>query len=210
MNSKLMMAVVIGVIIGLGLGWVALKTNTVQAVSPKEHELHLAMNKLWEDHVTWTRSWLISEAYNTGDADNVAARLLKNQEDIGNAIKPYYGDEAGNQLTQLLKEHIIIATELVKAAKANDSEAVNAANTKWHDNANQIAAFLANANPNWRREDLEKMMKDHLDLTKQEGLDIIGKNYDAGITDYDKLHEQILMMSDALSSGIVKQFPGKF
>jgi hypothetical protein len=77
------------------------------------------MRKLWEDHVTWTRLYIVSAVAGLPDAGATAERLLQNQTDIGNAIKPFYGEAAGERLTALLRPHILIAAELVTAAKAN-------------------------------------------------------------------------------------------
>ena len=73
-----------------------------------------AMRKLWEDHITWTRLAIVSFAHDLPDLPATQARLLRNQVDIGNAIKPYYGTAAGNQLTALLKEHIVGAVALLR------------------------------------------------------------------------------------------------
>lgn len=181
-----------------------------QPISSNGLELRMNMRKLWEDHISWTRMYLVSDASDADDTDAVAQRLLKNQEDIGNAIKPYYGDEAGTKLTALLKEHIMLATEIVKAAKANDNDALDTANTKWYANASEIADFLSSANPNWPKEGMRSMMREHLDLTKQEAVNILNKRFEENIADYDKIHNQILRMADMFSEGIIKQFPDKF
>lgn len=169
------------------------------------------MRKLWEDHVTWTRLYIVSFAADLPDKDATAQRLLQNQTDIGNAIKPLYGEEAGNQLTALLRDHILGAAELLTAAKAGDSAAVDAASKKWYANADEIAVFLNKANPqNFPLDTIKAEMKMHLDLTLAEATDRLQGKYAADIQDYDKVHDHILGMSDALSAGIIKQFPDKF
>jgi hypothetical protein len=174
-------------------------------------DLRSAMHQLWEDHIVYTRNFIISFAGNLPDQDAVAARLLQNQVDIGDAIKPYYGDAAGTQLTSLLKEHILEAVEILKAAKANDKAATDAAIVKWQTNADQIAAFLSNANPkNWPADIMKSSMRQHLDLTLKEATDRLGGNYAADIKDYDEVQHHILGLADALTDGIVKQFPEKF
>ena len=175
-----------------------------------ECDLKSDMRKLWEDHITWTRNVIfniIDDLPGTGQAVN---RLLQNQVDIGNAIKPVYGDEAGNQLTALLKVHITTAADLLKAAKAGNTTGFNDANKKWIDNADQISEFLSKANPNWKLSDMKKMMHDHLALTTDEAVARQQKNYDADVAAYDKVHNEILEMSDMLTDGMVKQFPEKF
>lgn len=173
-------------------------------------KLKTAMNKLWEDHITWTRNVICCLVDELPGSNQAVARLLKNQEDIGNAIKPYYGEDAGNKLTALLKPHITISAEVVKAAKANDKVKLDEANKKWMANADEIAVFLSKANPAWKLAEMKKMMQDHLKLTTDEAVARIKKDYDADIKAYDKVHEEILEMSEMLSMGIIEQFPDKF
>jgi hypothetical protein len=172
---------------------------------------HDAMRELWEDHVTWTRLYIVSAVAGLPDTKPTAERLLRNQTDIGNAIKPFYGDAAGEQLTALLKPHILIAAELVGAAKAGDDKLVQDASARWYANADQIADFLAAANPgNWPRQTLRSEMRHHLDLTLREAQARIKGDWAADIAAYDTVHQHILGMADVLSSGIIKQFPRKF
>jgi hypothetical protein len=173
--------------------------------------LRMTMRKLWEDHITYTSFYITSALAGSDDTGKVAERLLKNQEDLGNAIKPVYGEAAGNKLTALLKEHILIAVDLVKAAKEGNKEATEAADKKWYKNGEDIAEFLNNANPkNWTKKALTEMMFAHLAVTKDAVVAKLNKDHGAAIKAYDKGHDHILMMADALAVGIVKQFPEKF
>ena len=169
------------------------------------------MRKLWEDHITWTRNYIIAAEAGSPDTDATATRLLQNQTDIGDAIKPLYGDAAGTQLTSLLRDHILTAADLITAAKANDADKVAATKDKWYANADAIADFLATANPkNWPATEMRQMMHDHLDITLAEAVDHLKGDYAADIADYDKVHTQILKMADMLTDGIVAQFPEQF
>jgi hypothetical protein len=170
-----------------------------------------AMRKLWEDHVTWTRLAIVSLAHDLPDLPATQARLLRNQVDIGNAIKPYYGRAAGNQLTALLKEHIVGAVALVTAAKAGDQNLIGQRSDEWYANGNEIADFLHEANSrNWSQKAMRRMMKGHLDQTVSEAVNRLSGRYDADVRDYDAIHDHILMMADTLSKGIIKQFPRRF
>src|SRR5262245_57250696 len=170
-----------------------------------------AMRKLWEDHILWTRVYIIDVAADLPEKDATAERLLQNQQDIGNAIEPYYGEEAAGELTTLLNEHITGAVNLLDGAKSGDTAMFDQAKTAWYDNANQIAAFLSTANPdNWPQAEMESMMKSHLDLTLEEATARLNGDWAADVAAYDKVHEDILMMADMLADGIVNQFPDQF
>lgn len=169
------------------------------------------MRKLWEDHTTWTRLYIVSAAGNLPDKDPTAQRLLQNQTDIGNAVKAFYGAAAGEKLTALLRDHILIAAKLIDAAKANNSAEVENQKAAWNANADEISGFLSAANPkNWPLDQIKSEMRSHLSLTLEEAVAQIQGNYPASIAAYDKVHQQILHMADMLSSGIIRQFPQKF
>ena len=168
------------------------------------------MRKLWTDHVLWTRDYVVAAVADHPSAKASAARLLKNQEDIGNAIGSIYGAPAGAELTRLLKEHITIAVDVVKAAKAGDKGGLAAADAKWQKNGDDIAGFLAKANPNLPRNVVANMMKMHLSTTTAEVVSRLNKNWDADVRAFDEVYNHILKMADALSDAIVKQFPDKF
>jgi hypothetical protein len=184
------------------------KASTLNA---RQVAFHDAMRKLWEDHVTWTRLAIVSFAGGLPDLQATEARLLSNQTDIGNAVKPYYGRAAGNHLTALLREHITGAVALLQAAKSGDSAAITKASNAWYANANEIADFLHTANPhNWARGEMRAMMKTHLDQTLKEAQDRLQGKFAADIRDYEAIHRHILEMADELSNGIMRQFPQRF
>jgi len=172
-------------------------------------DLKSEMRKLWEDHIAYTRNYIISALAELPDTDAVAKRLLRNQDDIGDAIKPYYGAEAGKKLVHLLRDHILIATAVVKAAKTGTKDELAAAQKKWSSNGRDIAAFLGAANPRWSRREMEEMLQKHLDLTTGEVAGRLKQDWDADIRSYDQGHRHMLMFADMLSDGIAKQFPDK-
>lgn len=203
MVSLLLVAGILAVIFPIRTAEAKAKTD--------DRAFHDAMRKLWEDHITWTRLVIVSLANDLPDTAPTVQRLLQNQDDIGDAIKPFYGDAAGEQLSALLRDHILIAAEIIQAAKNNDTTALNGAITRWYANADDIAVFLNSANPeNWPLDEMKAMMREHLDLTLQEAVAYLHGDYPASITAYDQIHLQALDMADMLSEGIIRQFPSKF
>jgi hypothetical protein len=180
-------------------------------ISRTELAFHDQMRKLWEDHITWTRNVIISFQADLPDLNAAIARLLQNQADIGDAIKPYYGDAAGNQLTALLREHILGAARVLAALKAGDQSALQSALADWYANAHDIAVFLSSANPkNWPLAEMDQMMRDHLDATTREAVARHQGDWNADVAAYDAVHLQALAMADMLSNGIIAQFPKLF
>jgi hypothetical protein len=181
---------------------------------PVNHEAVAAlgqdMRKLWTDHVVWTRVYVMEAVGNQPGTAAAAARLMKNQEDIGDAIGTYYGAAADDQLTALLKDHISVAVEIVKTAKAGDKTGQAAAETRWQQNADEIATFLSGANPNWPKATMADFLTEHLSTTKDEVVARLGKKWDDDVQAFDRVYHHMLEMSDAISAGIVKQFPEKF
>jgi hypothetical protein len=181
------------------------------ATLEKQITLRQSMRKLWEDHITWTRLVIVSTAAGLPDLGPTTQRLLQNQVEIGDAIKPFYGDSAGTKLSALLHDHIAGAGNVLAAAKAKDQAKLAAAKTAWYANADEIAAFLSAANPSaWTPAATQEMMKTHLDLTLAEAVDQLQGHYPESVADYDKVHDAMMKMADMLSSGIIQQFPKQF
>ena len=170
-----------------------------------------SMAKLWEDHVVWTRMVIVDFAAGLPDLKTAEARLLRNQVDIGNAVKPYYGAAAGTELTRLLRTHILEAVPVLEAAKAGDKPALARAMKAWYANGDQIAAFLSKANPqDWPLGMTRSMMRRHLALTTDEAVARLQGRWAADVAAYDRVHAEILEMASMLSDGIVRQFPNRF
>ncbi len=169
-----------------------------------------AMRDLWTDHVAWTRLFIVSAVAGLPDTEATADRLLRNQADIGAAVAGFYGDEAGEALTAVLRDHILIAGDLVAAAKAGDQAAVEESSAAWYANADEISAFLAGANPAWPEATLQEMMKGHLDQTLAEATAQLTGDYAQSVAEYDHIVTHILEMADTLSAGIISQFPDRF
>jgi hypothetical protein len=189
----------------------SITVHSSPALSAKAVALRTDMRKLWEDHVTWTRLAIISLTTNAPDTGATVGRLLQNQTDIGNAMKPFYGQAAGNELTKQLRAHILIAADLIAAAKAGDQAKLADAQARWEANADGIAALIHRVNPRyWKLPVLKAEMRMHLKLTIEEAVARLQGNWTADVAAYDKVHDHILHMSDLLSSALVKQFPQRF
>lgn len=188
----------------------ASNSTTLAASTSKTIAFQNAMRQLWEDHIVWTRLFIVDFAANSPETGATTARLLQNQVDIGDAVKPFYGEKAGNDLTALLKTHILDAADLLAAAKAGDSAKVTDASHRWYANADDIAAFLSAANPAWKLAEMREMMKSHLDLTLAEATAHLKGDWTADIAAYAKVEQEILQMADMLSAGIISQFPAQF
>jgi hypothetical protein len=168
------------------------------------------MQELWIEHAWWTRSFIVSNLAGLEDQEVVLNRLLKNQVDIGNIIKPYYGEEAGTKLTALLREHILIAGNIIEAAKKGDQANLANFNTEWNRNASEIVAYLTAANPNWNKKELTDMFQLYLKLTTDEVVARLNKDWARDIKTADLNEDHLIHMADLLTEGIVKQFPNKF
>jgi hypothetical protein len=180
-------------------------------MSEQRLAFHDEMRRLWEDHITWTRLFIVSASADLSDTSATTQRLLRNQDDIGDAMKPFYGRAAGERLTALLREHIVIAADLLAAAKVGDQAAVERHSRAWYRNANQIGDFFNDANPrHWPRREMRSMMREHLDLTLTEAVAHLERDHRTDIRTYDRIHRQILAMADMLSDGIAAQFPARF
>ena len=168
------------------------------------------MRLLWEQHVYWTRMFILSTAFGLPDTEFATDRLLRNPKDFEAALRPLYGENIAVKFAELFTSHLTIAAELVKAAKAGDSTAAADAEKRWYANVDQIAAFLDGINPYWSVQEWQKMLYDHLAMTKTEAVDILTRKYADSISIFEDIEQEALAMADMMSQGIAKQFPPYF
>ena len=162
--------------------------------------------KLWEQHVMWTRSLIISKVEKLGDVEVVTRRLLRNPSDMGNELKPFFRPSSIHIFVKLFEEHLVIAAKLVDAAIAGNSQLVDQLDREWFRNADEIAQLMHEFFPSESKESWQMMMHEHLRLTKQEAVLRIGRKYEEDVAIYDTIETQALGMADMIASGIIKQF----
>lgn len=177
-------------------------------------ELWAAMGTQWSYHARYTREYYVAAilgAANADAADAAAARLMKNQEDIGNVFAKYYGTDTGDKVANLRKEHITIATELVAAAKAGDKTKLTDANDRWRQNSADLAKVLSVANPEYFPYDKTlQLLNQQLTLFTTAVTSFINGNYPQSIADNEAYYQAVQAMVGYFGNGIVEQFPDKF
>lgn len=161
---------------------------------------------LWEQNGVWTRAAITSLVFGLPDVDAVIQRLLHNPSDFAQVLERYYGRSSATRFRDLLTEHLVLAADLVKAAKAGNERAAAAAERKWYANADAMAVFLGKINPFWSQRQWRLMLRQHLDLVKAEAVNMLAKNYEASVAVYDERESQALEMADVMAEGIIRQF----
>ncbi|TLS50986.1 glycosyltransferase [Paenibacillus antri] len=203
-------------VIGLSLLALAMPAAAQAAGNERIHadsrtvQLKFGLRKLWVDHAVWTRSYMVSAVAGLDDQEEVLERLSQHQQHLGNAMIPYYGEEAGQRLAELLTEHIRIAGNVVAAAKHGNKPEMEKCNQAWVRNADDIASFLSGANPHWSKKELQQLLYRHLNLLTDALQARLSRNWRADIAAFDLGEANIIVWADVLADGIVKQFPQKF
>lgn len=181
-----------------------------QSVSKAQMNLHDQWRELWEQHVAWTRMAILGDLFDSPGLPDTLKRLLRNPTDMAGVMRRYYGADNADRFESLMRTHLLIAVDLVNAAKSGKNDAAAVAERKWYANADEIATFLSHLNPYWPYEAIQSMLYRHLGMTKDEAVAILKKDYKGSIEQYDRIEQQALEMADALPGGIIKQFPGLF
>lgn len=153
---------------------------------------------------------ITSLVFNLPDLQPVEERLLRNAPDMGNSIRPLYGNQIADRYAALIKEHLLIAAELVTAAIKGDTKTADEKEKEWYRNGDEIVKFLSSINPYIKIEEFRKMFYSHLALTKNEAVNMIQKNYKGSIDVFDQIETEALEMADMISEAIIMQFPESF
>jgi hypothetical protein len=175
-------------------------------MSPAAMQLRDCFRLLWSQHVYWTRMAIMGIVYDLPDTAQTTNRLLRNAPDFGKLFCRFYGEKIGREFCRLLKEHLVIAGELVKAAKAGNSKAATCLEKKWYKNADEIVCFLTHINSCWSEECARAMWYKHLALTKEEAIDLLTQNYSGSIKTFNKIEKEAMMMADDFAKSFIGQF----
>jgi len=192
-----------------------------------------SMRQLWSDQVFFTRRYIIaalrgspvSEALvrmlhgavppiatapgvrdlvpHFGPGDAAAIRLLENVEAMGEALVPHFGKKAGTAFTHLLRQHILIAVQLVSAARSGNISKFKLEDERWIANADEIADFLNRLNPSWPRHEVARRLQLLLQLTKDEAVARVTGDVDGERRTFDRIYSEAMELADVLTTGLV-------
>ena len=185
-------------------------TSPKEMTTQAELDIRLAMRKLWEDHVIWGRCYIISVAADLNDRNATVHRVRANHEDIGEALKPFYGEDVTKTLKVLLLEHTNRAAPVIKALKAGNSLLAKDAERHWYENADQLSTFLSSINPYWPEKQTQRLFYKHLRLSRNEAEHRFSGDFAGDIVQFDEAVLQIIELADLFSDGIVRQFRDRF
>ncbi|MFZ2539866.1 MAG: acetylglutamate kinase [Oscillospiraceae bacterium] len=177
-----------------------------RSMNIRNRNLTNEFRKLWEQHIMWTRSFIISTASDLPDLQLVTKRLLKNPNDFSNLLSQFYGKYKADEFEKLFTDHLIIAATLVNHAKSGNSNGVEQTRKQWYSNADDIAILLSSINPFWSFSEWQSLLYDHLKMTEDEAVYRLTGNYDADIVIYDTIEDEALKMADLMAAGTKKYF----
>lgn len=169
--------------------------------------LNNRIRTIWMEHVVWTRLVILGIILEMPDLEFSTAKLLKNPSDLAEVFGSVYEHEKANRIKSLFYDHLAIAAEIVKAAK--EGKNFQELERKWYDNADEIAKFLNSINPYWLELEWRVMLHEHLQLTMQEAVYYLQKDYHNGVLIFDRIEAQALQMADMMTDGIIKQVSKK-
>lgn len=177
-----------------------------ESMQKDEMDLSNDMREEWSQHGFWGTLYLLSLYYALPNQEDVQKRLLQTAGDIAGVFGKFYSKAMENQLKMLLTEHIELAGKLMEALRDQKDQEAAQIEQDWRQNADQIAAMLSSANPNYNYEELQRSLNMHLDLMKQQMMADLGHDYEKFVKATDENSEHLLKMADMLTEGIMKQF----
>lgn len=171
-----------------------------------QQELYNVLVRLWLEHVFWTRAYIKSAMNDLGDLEEVTKRLLRNPVDFAEVLTQFYGEENTELFETYLTEHLMIAATVMQAIMNEDMNAFEENENAWYTNADQLASFLGEANPNWEEEIWKSLLYEHLDMIQNEFLLMYNEQFADSITQFDFIQDEALIMADYMACGMIKQF----
>jgi len=178
-------------------------------IAVKTAQAQVALRDLWVDHIFWIRNVAIETlAHNKSGAAAAEAQVVANAKQLAASIEPFYGKSASEKLFTLLEGHYGAIKQYLDAG--TNQTAKNAAIAAGMRNADQIAVFLAGANPNLPANTLRALLNAHVSQHFEQIDQLRAKQFQAEARTWEMMKGHVYMIADATAAALAKQFPAKF
>ena len=196
---------VLGMVTFAGPGLAQRPTMTISEV-----QLRMAMRAAWEANAGWTRMYIVSSLAGLTDVNRVNSRLLESADGVADALRPYYPYPVAESLAKQFKRQVLLTVALVTAARNGDSLQTAAASANWSAGSDSLTQFLVRTNPNLPSGKLGDLLHAYQDRTWRQIAARTRQDWFADVVACDQTDIEARAIADALSAGIVKQFPDRF
>jgi hypothetical protein len=136
-------------------------------------------------------------------------QVVANAHSFGHAIEPFYGASAGGALFKLLAGHYGAIRAYLVATAAGDTAGIAAATQSLTSNAEDIAVFLSDANPNLPKDAVLGLLLAHGGHHIQQVQELKANDYAAEAKTWETMKDHIYVIADAMSTALGKQFAKK-
>jgi hypothetical protein len=172
------------------------------AIPAEKVNLKEAVRKLFTDHAVYTAFVMKSIVAGSGDLQVFVTRLLRNQKDIGDNLKPIIGEENGNRLTELLTEHIKLAAKVISNASKKDQNLQSSIDALFA-NSDEVAQFLTSLNPaKLPYAATQNMFHAHNQYVIDMTVSRLAGRYEDEQRLYDSYYNEILEMADDIYAAL--------
>ncbi|MFO1376564.1 MAG: hypothetical protein U1F14_06150 [Steroidobacteraceae bacterium] len=207
---SLLLAVVLSAPVGALAAPPAEPSRAVSApVNPGD--MKAALRDLWLGHIFWVRN--VVEGRLGGDparAQVAEQQVVANAKAIASAIEPFYGKAASGKLFQLLAGHWAAISGYLDGVRAGRKPDQDAAYDRLVRNANEIATFLSDANPHLPATTLRGLLMAHGAHHVEQIRQLHARQYAEEAATWAAMKDHMLVIADALATGIAAQFPERF
>ena len=184
--------------------------ETDNLVTPEEAILWMQLRSLSLEQVYWTRMAISSLIQGSDESDFILKRLLRNSKDMVETLRPYFGPDKSDQYGDLLNKQMKITVEFVNATRDRDENALKSAVQRWFKNADEVSLLESSAVSGLSPEARKAMWYNLLNLTKDETIQMLGRDHNASIDTFDRIEERAIIMADSLADAIIAMKPDRF
>jgi len=151
---------------------------------------------------TWTRAYLLSRYLGIGTAEEQFGRFYLEAQYLGNMLDFFFGRELANRDERLAAQFTIIMRDLISAQMEGNAEEIDRHLADLYQNAADRAAFAAEINPYWNKDELTELLNRFVQNTIEEINDLITGIYELGADPYGPLIVLTEELGDFIAQGL--------